>query len=118
MPIQDNVVLVREGGEKHGEKIGAFFTSTSPRHPVAPHGLVFDIGEALEPPISLKIVTHVFEVRGLDIQNTLITDEHLDKELANMQELQTLELRILKCKEKNLPTKLDKTTKELPIRKE
>ena len=34
LPIQGNVVLVREGGQKVEKKFGVFFTSTSPRHPV------------------------------------------------------------------------------------
>ena len=92
MPIQDNVVLVREGGEDDGEELGAIFTSTSPRHPVTPHGLVFDIGEVVEPTISIEIVTHVLEVRGPDIQNGLITYKHLDEELASLYEMSTVEL--------------------------
>ena len=64
MPIQDNVVLVREGGEKDGKKLGVFFTSTSPRHSVVPHEFVLHIGENVEPTISLEIVAHVLEIDG------------------------------------------------------
>jgi hypothetical protein len=62
LPIQYNVVLIREAGEKDGEKLGAFVTTTSLRHPVVSHGLVSQIGEIVEPTISLEIVTHVLEV--------------------------------------------------------
>jgi hypothetical protein len=92
LPIQYNVVLVREGGEKDREEFGALFTSTSPRHPVVPHGLVLDIGEAVEPTISFEIVTHVLEVRGPDIKNRPITHKHLDEELASLHKFSTLEL--------------------------
>ena len=92
LPIQYNVILVREGGEKDGEEFGPFFTSTSPRHPVVPHGLVFNIGEAIEPTILFEIVTHVPEVRGPDIQNGPITHKHLDEELASLHKFSTLEL--------------------------
>ena len=91
MPIQNNVVIVREGGENDGEELGAFFTSTSPRHSIAPHGLVIDIGEVVEPTISLEIVTHVLEVSGSDIQNGLIANEHLDEELASLQKMSRVE---------------------------
>ena len=84
LPIQNNVVLVREGGEKDGKEFRALFTSTSPRHSVVPHGLVLDIGEAVEPAISLEIVAHVFEVGSADIQNGDFTDKHLDEELASL----------------------------------
>ena len=87
LPIHYNVVIVRKGRENDGEELGAFFTSTSPGHPVFPHRLVFCINKAIEPTISLKIVTHVFKVRGADIQNILITHEHLDEELASLQEI-------------------------------
>ena len=87
LPIQDNVVLVREGGERFGENFGTLFTSTSPRDPVVPHGLVLDIGESVEPTISLEIVTHVFKVRGPDIQNGLITYKHLDEELVSLHKI-------------------------------
>ena len=53
--------------EKNGEELGTFFTSTSSRHPLFPHQLVFNIGEVVEPTISLEIITHVLEVRGPDI---------------------------------------------------
>ena len=86
MPIQDNVVLVREGGENDGEELGALFTSTSPRHSVVPHGLALHIGEVVEPTISLEIVAHVLEVGGPDIQNGLVTHKQLDEELANLHE--------------------------------
>ena len=84
MPIQDNVVLVREGGENDGEELGAFFTSTSPRHPVLPHRLVLDIGEVVEPTISFEIITQVLDVQGSDIQNEVIAHKHLDEELASL----------------------------------
>jgi hypothetical protein len=69
LPIHYNVVLVRQGRKKNGEELGAFLTSTSPWHSVFPHGLVLNINEAVEPTVSLKIVTHVFEIRIADIQN-------------------------------------------------
>ena len=84
MPIHDNVVLVREDKENDGEELGVFFTSTSTGHPVFPHPLIFRINEVVEPTISLEIVTHVIEVQGADIQNILITHEHLDEELASL----------------------------------
>ena len=86
MPIQDNVVLICEGGENDGEELRAFFTSTSRRHSVDLHGLVLHIGEAVEPTISLEIVAHVLEVGGPDIQNGLFTNKHLDEELASLHE--------------------------------
>ena len=66
------------------KKLRAFFKSTSPRHPVFPHGLVLHIREAAEPTISLDIVTHVLEVQGPDIQNGLITHKHLDEEFTSL----------------------------------
>ena len=87
LPIHDNVVFVREGRKNDGEELGTLFTSTSPKHPIFPHQLVLCIGEAVEPTISIEIVTHVFEVQGLDIQNRFITHEHLDEELASLQEM-------------------------------
>src|ERR1700737_3365767 len=84
LPIQYNVVFVREGGENDGEEFGSLFTRTSPRHPVVPHGLVLQIGEAAEPTILFEIVTHVLEVRGPDIQNGPITHKDLDEELASL----------------------------------
>jgi hypothetical protein len=69
LPIHYNVVLVREGRKKNGEELGAFLPSTSPWHPVFPHALVLKIDEAVEPTVSLKIVTHIFELRVADIQN-------------------------------------------------
>ena len=86
MPIQDNVVLVLERKEKDGKKFGAFFTRTSPRHSVVPHGLGLHIGEIVEPTISLEIVAHVLKVGGADIQNGLVTHKHLDEELASLHE--------------------------------
>ena len=94
---------------------GRFFTNTSPRNPVFLHGLVLCINEAIKPTISLKIVAHVFKVRAMDIQNILITHEHLDKELASLQEIQPLEIKILKCKEQKIQIKKDDATKELRI---
>ena len=87
MPIRDNVVIVREGEEKDGEELGALLTSTSLRHLVFLQRLVLQIGKAIEPTISLEIVIHVFEVQGPDIQNIFITHEHLDEELASLQEM-------------------------------
>ena len=119
MPIHDNVVIVREGRENDGEELGAFFTSTSLGHPVFPLRLVLCFNEAVEPPISLEIVTHVFEVRSVDIQNKFITNEHIDEELASLQEIRTLELRILKSKgKKKIKLQKDEVTKELPTRME
>ena len=68
--------------------------NTSLRHPVFSHPLVFHIGEAVELANSLDIVTHVFEVQGLDIQNKFITHKHLDEKLARLHEMWTLELGI------------------------
>ena len=82
LPIPDNALFVREGKEKDGEEIGVFLTSTSPGHPVIPHGLVIGINKAVEPTISLKIVT--LELRGADIQNRLITNKDPDEELASL----------------------------------
>jgi hypothetical protein len=95
LPIQKNIVFVREDGENDGEKLGAFFTSTSAshsvtpssRHPVIPHELVFHIGEAVEPTISLDIVFHVFKFRGPDIQNGFITHKHFDEEIAILHKI-------------------------------
>ena len=84
MPIYDNVVLVREGGENEGEEPGALIMSTSPRHPIFSYQLVLHISEAVKPIIFLEIVTYVLKVRGLDIQNGAITHEHLDKKLASL----------------------------------
>ena len=86
LPIQYNVVLVCEGGENDREEFGALFTRASPRHPVVPHGLVFQIGEAIQPTISFEIVAHVHEVRRPDIQNGPVTHKHLDEELASQIE--------------------------------
>jgi hypothetical protein len=69
LPIHYNVVLVRQGRKKNGEELGAFLPSTSPWHSVFPHGLVLNINEAVEPTVSLKIVTHVPDLRIADIQN-------------------------------------------------
>ncbi len=91
LPIHYNVVLVSKGGEKNRIEIGSFFTSTSPWHSVFPHGLVIGINEAVEVPISLKVITHVLTLRGADFQNRFITNEHLDKELASLGENQNLE---------------------------
>jgi hypothetical protein len=68
LPIQNNVVIVSEGREKDGEELWVLLTSTSPRDPVIPYGLIIQIREAVEPTISFKIVAHVLEVRGADIQ--------------------------------------------------
>jgi hypothetical protein len=87
LPIQDNVVIVREGRKNDGEKLGAFFTSTSSRYPVVPHGLVLHIGEAIEPTILFEIITNVLGVRSPDIQNGLITYKHLDEELASLHKI-------------------------------
>ena len=43
--------------------------------------------DAVEPTIYLEIITHVFEVRGPDIENRFITHEHLDEELASQHEM-------------------------------
>ena len=93
MPIQDNVNLVREGGENDGKELGTFFMCTSPRHSVVPHGLVLHIGETVELTISLKIVAHVLEVGGPDIQNKHVTDKHLDEELASLHEKNNSRIR-------------------------
>ena len=50
-----------------------------------PHRLVVGINEAVKPTISLKIVTHVLELQGVDIRNRFITNKHLDEELASLQ---------------------------------
>ena len=68
------------------KELGAFFTSTSPRHSVVPHGLVLHIGEVVEPTISLEIVAHYLKVGGRDIQNGRVTDKYLDEELASLHE--------------------------------
>ena len=62
----------------------------SPGQPVIPHGLVHGINKVVEPTISLQIEIHVVYLRGADIQNRFITNEHLDEELAilNKNELQ------------------------------
>ena len=96
LPIHVNVVIVREGSEKDGEEIMAFLMSTPPGHPVIPHGLVLGINEAVEPPISLKIVTHVLYLRGVNIQNKFITNEHLDEELASLNNKWTAKLGLQK----------------------
>lgn len=62
LPIHDNVVLVREGGENDGEELVTFSTSTSLRHHVFPHRLILLIGEVLEPTTSLVILTYVLKV--------------------------------------------------------
>jgi hypothetical protein len=62
LPIHDKVALVREGGENDGEELGTLFTSISSRHTVFPQRLVLRIGEAIEPTISLEIVTHVVKI--------------------------------------------------------
>ena len=87
LPIQYNVVLVCEGGEKDREEFRALFTSASPRHPVDPHGLVLQIGEAVEPTISFEIVTHVLEVRSADIQNGYVPHKYLDEEFPSLHKL-------------------------------
>ena len=87
MPIQNNVVLVHEGGKNDGEDLGALFTSPYSKHLVFPHRLVLPIGEAVEPTISLEIVNHVLKARGMDIQNGLIMYEHLDEELASLHKI-------------------------------
>ena len=92
MPIQDIVVIVRKDGENDEEKLEALFTSTSLRHPVAPHRLVINIGEVVEPTISLDIATRVLKVWGPDIQNGLIIYKHLDEELASLYKIWTVEL--------------------------
>jgi hypothetical protein len=92
LPIQDNVVLVREGGKKDGKKLGVFFTRVSPMQLVVPHGLVFHIGEVVEPTIFFEIVTYVLKVRGPYIQNGLITHKHLDEELVSLHKTSTVKL--------------------------
>jgi hypothetical protein len=92
LPIQYNVVIVCEGGKKDREEFGPLFTSTSPRHPVVPHGLVLHIREAFEPTISFEIVAHVLEVRRSDIQNGPVMHKHLDEELASLHKFSTLDL--------------------------
>lgn len=99
LPIHYDVVLVSQGREKDGEEFGAFFSSTSPWHAVSSHGLIADINEAVEPTISFKTVTHVFELRGADIKNRLITNERFDEEFASLTKFQTLDLGILNFKE-------------------
>ena len=74
--------------------------STSPWHPVFPHGPILNINEVVEPTVLLKIVTHVFELRIANIQNWFITIEHLDEELASLSGIQTLELGLLKYMKK------------------
>jgi hypothetical protein len=86
LPIKYNVVLVREGGKNDGEKLGTFFTSSSPRHPVVPYGLVLHISEAIEPTISFEIVAHILEVRGPDFQNRFVAHKYFDEKLASLQE--------------------------------
>jgi hypothetical protein len=54
------------------------------------------MGEVVEPTISLEIVTHILKFRGPDIQNELITHEHLDEEFVRPHEMWTVELRIQK----------------------
>ena len=117
MPIQDNVIIVRKGGENDGEELGAFFTSTSPRHSVAPHGLVLDIGEAVEPTSSFEIVTHVLEVSGLDIQNGLTTYKHLDEELASLQKMSRGRIR-KQFERTKTKLKTFEAEKELPFQKD
>jgi hypothetical protein len=85
LPIQNNVILVSEGREKDGEELWALLTSTSPRDPVIPHGLILQIREAIEPTISFKIVARVLEVRGADIQEGSVTHEDRDEKLASLQ---------------------------------
>jgi hypothetical protein len=46
--------------------------------------LILQIGEAVKPTISFESVAHVLKVQGLNIQNGLVTHEHLDKELASL----------------------------------
>ena len=70
LSIHNNVVFVPEDGENDREKLG-----------------VLRIGEAIEPTISLEIVTTVFKVWGPDIENIIIMHEHLDEELASLQEM-------------------------------
>ena len=100
MPIHDNAIIVCEGGKNDGEELGPFFTSSSPGHPVFPRRLVLCIGEAIEPTISLEIVTQVLKVWGQDIQIWLITHKYLDEELASLYEIWTIELGIQKWKKK------------------
>jgi hypothetical protein len=68
LPIENNVVFVSESREKNGEELWALLTGTSPGHTVIPHGLILQIRETVEPTIPFKIVAHVYQVRGTDIQ--------------------------------------------------
>jgi hypothetical protein len=99
LPIQYDVVLVSEGGEKDGEELWALLTSTSPRHPVIRHWLILQIPEVVEPTISFKIVAHIFEVRGANIQKWIVTHKHLDKELASLQKNMIDRIRKTQMKE-------------------
>ena len=116
MPIHDNVVFVREGGEKDGEEFESLFTRTSPRHPVVPYRLVLQIGEVVEPTIWFEIVTHVLEVRGTNIQNGPITHKDLDEELVSLHKFSMLELGNRNERNK-LQMKMDEGQEEVPIQK-
>jgi hypothetical protein len=59
LPIKYNIILVRECGEKDGEELGTFLTSSSPWHSIIPYGLVLDIHKTIEPTISFEIITHI-----------------------------------------------------------
>lgn len=94
LSIHDNVIFIREGGEKNGEELVAFFTSTSPKQPVLPHSLVFFLGEVVELTIPLEIVTFFLEVQGTYIQDRFIRIEDLHEEFTGMHHKCTKELRI------------------------
>lgn len=88
LPIQDNDDLDCEGREK----LVVFVTSTSLRHTIFLHYLIFLIGEVFEPTIFFEIVTYVLKVRGPYIQNGLITHKHLDEELVSLHKTSTVKL--------------------------
>lgn len=89
LPIHDNVVFVRKGEENDGEKLVAFFTSTSPRQPILLHSLVFLLGEVVEPTIPLEIITHLFEIQSMYIQNGVIPHVTLIKKIVNLHQKST-----------------------------
>ena len=81
LSFPNNVIFVFEGRENDEEEIWAFLMSTSLRHPVFPHQLVFRTSKAVEPTISLKSVTYVLELRSADIKKNSLQTSTLMKNL-------------------------------------